>query len=233
MQKTDLVLFVSHVSEDAAAALEIVAELERRGVPCWVTPRNVRPGRPFDEEIAVAIEHCRAMLLIFSEHCNGNDYIRREVTVAGELGKDIVPFRIEDVKSRGALQMRLSDLHWINGFRARERAIDEVVRIFMPAKDEARSEPPSLAPSPAPSPVPGRNAGLHELDALRQTLEEQLRSGEVRGERAVAFRQILEKLEAVLVAVDRGEIGPEQAGHRLRQLFADAAPFFADPGPKA
>ena len=36
-----------------------------------------------------------------------------------------------------------------------------------------------------------------------------------------------------MVAADRGEIGPEQAGHRVRQLFADAAPFFADPGPKA
>jgi hypothetical protein len=47
----DLFLFVSHVSEDRSAALEIVGELERRGFRCWIAPRNVRPGKPFDDEI--------------------------------------------------------------------------------------------------------------------------------------------------------------------------------------
>jgi hypothetical protein len=224
MRKIDLVLFVSHVSEDAGAALEIVAELERRGVPCWIAPRNLRPGRPFDDEIVAAIVNCRAMLLIFSENCNSNNYIRREVTVAGERGKDIIPFRIENVKPRNALEIRLSDLHWIDGFRSRDRAIDEVVRIFAPAIDEARSKPAKVREENPPS-------KLHDLDALKQTLEEQIRSGEVRGERAVVFRQILKKLEQVLVAADRGEIGPEQASDRVQRLFAEAAPFLADLGP--
>ena len=56
MTTPDLFLFVSHVSEDRAAATEIVEELERRGVRCWIAPRDVRPGRPFDDEIADAID---------------------------------------------------------------------------------------------------------------------------------------------------------------------------------
>ena len=55
MAEPELFLFVSHVHEDRTAALEIVDELERRGVPCWIAPRNVRPGKPFDEEIADAL----------------------------------------------------------------------------------------------------------------------------------------------------------------------------------
>jgi hypothetical protein len=43
---SDLFLFVSHVSEDREAAMEIVDELERRGVRCWVAPRNVAPASP-------------------------------------------------------------------------------------------------------------------------------------------------------------------------------------------
>ena len=66
----DPVLFVSHVSDDRDATMEIVAELERRGIRCWVAPRNVRLGRPFDDEIDAAIKKCLAMLLIFSDHCN-------------------------------------------------------------------------------------------------------------------------------------------------------------------
>ena len=69
MTTPEIFLFVSHVSEDRAAAMEIVEELERRGLRCWIAPRDVRPGRPFDDEIAAAIDSSRAMLLIFSERC--------------------------------------------------------------------------------------------------------------------------------------------------------------------
>jgi hypothetical protein len=140
MPDPDLFLFVSHVSEDRQAALEIVDELEQRGVPCWIAPRDVRPGKPFDDEIAEAIEASRAMLLIFSDRCNEHDYIRREITVAGESRKVIIPFRIEDAQPRRGLRVRLSDLHWIDGFVSRERAIDQVVRTIDPARVRQQEE---------------------------------------------------------------------------------------------
>src|SRR5713101_5445165 len=154
MSDADLFLFVSHVSEDRVAALEIVGELERRGVPCWIAPRNVQPGHPFDDEIVAALDRCRAMLLIFSEHCNESEYIRREVTVAGENRKLIIPFRIEDVPPRRGLRVRLSDLHWIDGFAARERAIDELAEHLLSqvtgngdSEQETKDEKRRLAPS--------------------------------------------------------------------------------------
>jgi WD40 repeat protein len=127
MNGDDLFLFVSHVGEDRATALAIVGELERRGQRCWIAPRNVRPGKPFDDEIADAIDASAGMLLIFSEHCNESPYIRREVTVAGEANKLIIPFRIEDAKPRRGLGVRLADLHWIDAFTAQDQAINEVL----------------------------------------------------------------------------------------------------------
>ena len=59
--------FVSHVAEDRKAALEVVRKLEQRGIQCWIAPRNIQPGKPYDDEIVGAIEACLAMLLIFSE----------------------------------------------------------------------------------------------------------------------------------------------------------------------
>jgi len=128
MESDDFFLFVSHVTEDRAAASQVVEELERRGVRCWIAPRNVQPGKPFDDDIADAIESCRAMLLIFSSRCNESEYIRREITVAGNMNKIIIPFRIEDAEPKRRLSVRLANLHWIDAFVARERAIDEVVR---------------------------------------------------------------------------------------------------------
>jgi hypothetical protein len=128
MESDDFFLFVSHVTEDRIAASQVVDELERRGVRCWIAPRNVSPGKPFDDDIADAIESCRAMLLIFSSQCNESEYIRREITVAGNANKLIIPFRIENVEPKRGLSVRLANLHWIDAFVARERAIDDVVR---------------------------------------------------------------------------------------------------------
>ena len=160
------ILFVSHVSEDRTAALEIVDELERRGVPCWIAPRNVAPGHPFDDEIVAALDHCRAMLLIFSEHCNESEYIRREVTVAGENHKIIIPFRIEDVQPRRGLRVRLSDLHWIDGFAAHELAIDELVKRFAPSGSAPVFVPPTAPATAARSPQPDMPAAKNYRAAI-------------------------------------------------------------------
>jgi TIR domain len=139
---SDFFLFVSHVAENRTPAMEIVDELERRGTRCWIAPRDIRPGMPFDDAIVEAIETSRAMLLIFSDLCNESEYIRREVTVAGESRKTIIPFRIEDAQPRKGLRVRLSDLHWIDAFVSRERALDELVKSFVPtANDPHRSDP--------------------------------------------------------------------------------------------
>jgi Tfp pilus assembly protein PilF len=144
---SELFFFVSHVAENRDSAMEIVGELERRGTRCWIAPRDIRPGKPFDDEIADAIENSRAMLLIFSDLCNDSEYIRREVTFAGESHKTVIPFRIEDVLPRRGLRVRLSDLHWIDGFVSRERAIEEVLKTFSSfGSAETAIATPTVAP---------------------------------------------------------------------------------------
>jgi class 3 adenylate cyclase/tetratricopeptide (TPR) repeat protein len=130
MTKPGTFLFVSHVSEDRSAAFEIVGELESRGVRCWIAPRDVNPGRPFDDEIADAIDASKAVMLIFSDRCNESEYIRREVTVAGDSQKVIIPFRIENAQPKRGLRVRLSDLHRIDGFPSRQTAIDLAINAF-------------------------------------------------------------------------------------------------------
>jgi TIR domain-containing protein len=168
MPAENLFLFVSHVTEDRVAALQVVDELERRGIRCWITPRDVAAGKAYDDEIADAIYGSRALLLIFSEHCNSNQYIRREITVAGNAQKLIIPFRIENAEPKKGLAVRLADLHWIDGFVARERAIDEVLRSV---------QPPEQGP---PEVVERRAAEIQktEMDTLDQHTNSNRRNGD-------------------------------------------------------
>jgi hypothetical protein len=93
-----------------------------------VAPRDVDPGAPYDDQIAEAIDNSLAMLLVFSSRCNGNEYIRRELTVAGEAKKRIIPFRIENAAPSRGLRLRLSDLHFIDAFATEGEALDKLLR---------------------------------------------------------------------------------------------------------
>ena len=122
-------VFISHASENYERALQIVQQIEKRGISCWITPRNLAGGMAYDDEIALAITNSEAVLVIFSNLCNQSDYVRREVTFAGEKKKRIIPFRIEkDAMPEKGLGVRLLDLHWIDGCGAGAHAIDEAVR---------------------------------------------------------------------------------------------------------
>ena len=135
-------LFVSHPGQDRSAALQIVDELERRGVCCWIAPRDVSPGKSSDDEIADAIKTCRAMLLILSDRCDDKDYVGRATALACNSGKVIIPFRIEEAGPKSGSSVRLSDLLWIDAFVSRERAIDEA----MHARQPSRLQPAAAGP---------------------------------------------------------------------------------------
>ena len=106
------------------------------------------------------------MLLVFSEHCNTSDYIRREITVAGEARKLVIPFRIEDVQPKRGLRIRLADLHWIDGFIAREQAIDAVVRSLSPGQKGSAPARGNQSPAP-PRPTVPNGAGAEIVALLR------------------------------------------------------------------
>jgi hypothetical protein len=120
-------VFVSYASEDKAFALDVVGGLERHGVPCWISCRDIPAGRDFDHAIAAAMESCYAAVLLFSEHCNTSAYVLNEVRVLQEIGKLLIPFRIEDARPRDGLRTRLLGLQWIDGFREGDFALDQLI----------------------------------------------------------------------------------------------------------
>jgi TIR domain len=161
MTTPDLFLFVSHIGEDRSAALQIAGELEGRGIPCWIAPRDSSPGQHPKSEIAHAIEACRAMLLILSDRSNDSEYITQEITIAGDAGKVIIPFRIEEARPKGGLSVRLAHLNRIDSFVSRERAIDEVMHKLQPAQPHLIDNGPLAFPlDPGVRPVAGRSPSV-------------------------------------------------------------------------
>src|ERR1700681_4585429 len=109
-------VFISHATEDQATAAEVCALLEARAIHCWIAPRDVAPGKVWDEAILDAIESTRAFLLILSKSTNESHFVKNEVNRAFSQKKPIVTFRIEDVTPGRSLELYLARHHWTDGF---------------------------------------------------------------------------------------------------------------------
>ncbi len=109
-------VFISHAGDDASVAGEVCALLEKRGLKCWMAPRDVAAGSEWDEAILDAIETSRVFLLILSKSANDSAYVKNEVNRAFSERKPIVTFRIEDVMPGRSLQLYLARHHWTDAF---------------------------------------------------------------------------------------------------------------------
>ncbi len=122
-------IFISHSNNDHALAMEVCALLELRGLSCWIGPRDVVPGKVWDEAILDAIDSTSIFLLILSSAANNAPFVKNEVNRAFTLGKPILTFRVEDVQPGRSLELYLARHHWTDGFSGRiEDRVEELVR---------------------------------------------------------------------------------------------------------
>jgi formylglycine-generating enzyme required for sulfatase activity len=106
--------FISYANQDKATADAACAKLEAEGIRCWIAPRDVPPGAQWAEAIVDAIDHCRAMVVIFSSNANASKQIHREVQRAFEREVPVVPFRIENVAPEKSLAYYMGPVHWLD-----------------------------------------------------------------------------------------------------------------------
>ena len=115
-------VFTSYASQDAAVAAALVEALERHGIPCWIAPRNVKPGAQYADAIVRAINEAKAVVLVLSGSAVSSSHVAREVERAASKHKPIIAFRIDSVPLVPALEYFLSESQWI-----------DVVKLGMPA----------------------------------------------------------------------------------------------------
>jgi len=144
-------LFISHSSEDAETAQALVADFENRNITCWVAPRDIPMGSSYHEEIVQAIENSRAVLLLFSGAANKSAHVLREVELAEQGRKPILPLRIDVSDPVGGLKYMLANKQWVERKALGNRLVDTIEQLLAGARpihtgvDEARARP---APPP-------------------------------------------------------------------------------------
>ena len=112
-------IFISHSSKDKTIADAIVACLERRGLRCWVAPRDIVAGMDWSASIIDGINGAKVMVLILSENSNVSKQVLREIERAANRGISILPFRVSDVELSKSLEYFLSSAHWLDAYHGK------------------------------------------------------------------------------------------------------------------
>ena len=106
-------VFISHSSDDKDIAQNICAELEERGIDVWIAPRDIPAGRPWDEAIIDAIQSANGVLFLLSENANQSKQTKREVQIADESDKPIIPVTIDGSEPSERFKYYLATIQWI------------------------------------------------------------------------------------------------------------------------
>lgn len=69
---------------------------KKRGVSCFIVPRDVKPGMPYASYLMHAIENCSDIILVASDAMNNSNHVLNEVDVIVAKKKTLIPFFIED-----------------------------------------------------------------------------------------------------------------------------------------
>jgi len=120
-------VFVSYATADRKQALQVCKAIERRGISCWISTRDVPPGENYQEAIVRALRSARAMVLVFSDAANNSDEIKKELSLASRYHIPVMALRIEDVEPSDAFAYELSTRQWIDAFTGWDKSIDALV----------------------------------------------------------------------------------------------------------
>lgn len=133
-------LFISHSSKDFDQAQRVVQELEKRGVRCWIAPREIEVSEDYAERLVSALKSSTATLVLISDNMLKSRHVRREIEIAHEESHTFYAVRLLDIELADQLNYFLKAGRWIDLFQGHDTAnFDELAsRVLQDEEISAR-----------------------------------------------------------------------------------------------
>jgi len=103
-----MTIFLSYSRGDAQQANEWVADLEQFGYRVWIDQTGIRGGQQWMATIVDSIREAQAVVLLLSPNSARSDNVRREINLALQINKRIIPVEIQATTIPGALLYQLA-----------------------------------------------------------------------------------------------------------------------------
>ena len=144
-------IFISYSSHDSDHALLLAEQLHQSGYSCWIDRSGIDGAASWSKEITRALEGCSLVCVLLSEHSIASKNVAKEIGVASELGKHLLPIELSPVTLRGEFLYHLTNLHRVayTNFEAIKGSISRLGITQdqdVPSELQQRINQPKIAP---------------------------------------------------------------------------------------
>jgi adenylate cyclase len=129
-------IFISYSSKDRDQAQMLTEMLASAGLSVWIDQAGIEAATSWSEEIVNALDGCKAFIVMLSPSSIESKNVVREVALAFEKNKKILPLDLEPVSLPASMQYHLAGLQ-----RTSMTNIDSVIRALGKLGLEATSAP--------------------------------------------------------------------------------------------
>ena len=120
--------FVSHCSKDIQVVDQIVDILKNCNISYWKAPEMIPAGSNYAREIPQALKNCSVFLFIISEASQNSIWVEKEVDIAINCRKKIIPIKIDEVPLNDMYRFYLNNIQTIDVFVQSDGAIPKEVQ---------------------------------------------------------------------------------------------------------
>ncbi|MEL7454558.1 MAG: TIR domain-containing protein, partial [Pseudomonadota bacterium] len=158
-------VFLSYRRTDQPLAQKLVESLQSQGVKVW-WDQMIEGGEDWREAIVENLTSARALVILFSEECNTSKQLKKELSIADGLDKEVIPVLIENTKPKGHYLYELSARNWLQVHPNPEQKMGELgqrlaVELRTPNTGGLGTSVQSPAVSPTPdSPIPSKPVSM-------------------------------------------------------------------------
>ena len=103
-------IFVSYSREDQAQVFPIVEKLRERGLNIWIDQEGIHGAKLWSQEIVNAIESSKVFILFASTKAFVSKNVTKELALASESDKHILPVFLEDAEIPAAMKYQLAGI---------------------------------------------------------------------------------------------------------------------------
>lgn len=107
-------VFLSHSSADSKLAYAMCDYLEKKGIRCWIAPRDIPGGVKYGKSIIMGIKTCKIMVVLFNNNSNASEGVETEVERAFHYKLTLIPFKLDETIPSDSMEFSFGSFQWLD-----------------------------------------------------------------------------------------------------------------------
>jgi hypothetical protein len=119
-------IFLSYCRTDKALADRFIEAAKQRGLTVWYD-QLISGGQDWRNSIVEALRNSKSLVILFSEASNDSRQLIKELAIADNFSKLVIPILIEDTEPRGSYLYEMASRNWINLYPNPSSRLDTLI----------------------------------------------------------------------------------------------------------